>query len=62
MATQKTYKQLQGELDELLDKMQSGEPNIDEALKLYKKAQQIISQLEDYLKNVKNEVEHLKES
>lgn len=62
MTTQKTYKQLQSELDEITEQIQSSELDIDEALKLYKNAQQIIAQLEDYLKNAKNEVEHLKKS
>ncbi|MES2971502.1 MAG: exodeoxyribonuclease VII small subunit [Patescibacteria group bacterium] len=62
MATKKLYRELQAELDEVLEEMQSAELDIDKALDLYKKGQKLIAQLEDYLHNAKNEIEHLKKT
>lgn len=56
----KTYRELQTELDKVLDQLQSAELDIDKALELYKAGQELIEQLEDYLKNAKNEIETLK--
>ena len=52
MATNKTfdYQQLHRELDQLLEAMQAGDMDIDEATKAYKRGQEIITQLETYLK------------
>lgn len=58
--TKKTYKDLQTDLDDVLGELQSAELDIDKALDLYKKGQKLIEQLEDYLKNAKNDIEHLK--
>ena len=55
--TKKTYRELRGELDEVLAELQSAKLDIDKALELYKKGQVLIAQLEDYLKTAKNEIE-----
>ena len=60
MATKKSYKQLQTELDSVLSQLQSSELDIDSALNLYKEGQKLVGQLEEYLKSAKNEIEHLK--
>ncbi len=60
MRTKKTYKQLQGELDELLDQLQSVELDIDKALILHKEGEKLVAELEEYLTNAKDEIEHLK--
>jgi len=60
MAKQKSYRELQTELDMVLEQLQSSELDIDKALELYKKGQAGISQLEKYLQTAKNEIEHLK--
>ena len=57
---QKTHRELQAELDHVLAELQSAELDIDKALSLYKQGQKVIGQLEAYLKNAKNEIEHLK--
>ena len=62
MTAQKNYRELQAELDTITDKMQSQDSDIEESLQLYKQAQSIIKQLEDYLKTAQNEIEHLKKS
>ena len=60
MTGKKSYKQLQEELDELLEQLQSAELDIDKALILHKEGERLVGELESYLKNAKNEVEHLK--
>ncbi len=60
MAAKTSYKELQMQLDNTLGQLQSAELDIDKALDLYKQGQKLIKQLEDYLKNAKNEIEHLK--
>ena len=60
MAKQKSYRELQAELDDVLEQLQSSELDIDKALELYRKGQASISQLEKYLQTAKNEIEHLK--
>lgn len=58
--TKKSYRDLQTELDKVLDELQSAELDIDKALGLYKEGQGLIKQLEEYLQTAKNEIEHLK--
>lgn len=60
MAAKKLYVELQGELDEVLDQLQSSDLDIDKALELYKRGQKLVTQLETHLKTAKNEIEHLK--
>lgn len=59
MATKKSYRDLQAELDGVLAELQSAELDIDKALDLYKQGQKLIAQLEDYLQNAKNEITRL---
>lgn len=60
MATRKSYRDLQAELDEVLEKLQSAELDIDKALELYGQGQKLIEKLEAYLQTAKNEIEHIK--
>ena len=60
MTTKKTYRQLQEELDVLLEQLQSAELDIDKAIILHNEAERLIVQLEDYLAEAKNEIKHLK--
>ncbi len=60
MKSKKTYKQLQDELDALLEQFQSVELDIDKALILHKQGELLVKQLEDYLADAKNEIVHLK--
>ena len=62
MTVKKSYRELQSELDMVLEKLQSSELDIDRALELYKKGQELTKQLENYLQNAKNEIEHLKKT
>lgn len=60
MASKKSYRELQTELDSVLAQLQSSELDIDKALTLYKQGQKLIEELEEYLQTAKNEIEHLK--
>ncbi len=59
MTDKRSYKQLQHELDECLHEMQSADIDIDRALELHKKGQELIVQLEKHLDNAKVEIEKL---
>jgi len=48
------YKKLSAELDEILDKLRSGEVEINESITLFEKGNKIISDLEKYLKESEN--------
>ena len=61
MVAKKSYRKLQSELDKVLAEMQSADLDIDKALDLYKQGQKLLNELENYLKNAKNEIEHLRE-
>jgi len=54
------YHKLNEELDKILDELQSGELDIDEAVKKYERGQKIVSELETYLKTAKNKVTKVK--
>lgn len=60
MDAKKTYKQLQDELDALLEQFQSVELDIDKALILHREGELLVKQLEEYLADAKNEIVHLK--
>lgn len=53
---EKTYKQLQEELDGILILLQSGELDIDESMKAYEKGLTLVAQLEKYLKTAENTI------
>ncbi|MEO8863313.1 MAG: exodeoxyribonuclease VII small subunit [Candidatus Saccharimonadales bacterium] len=59
MTAKQTFKQLQADLDVVLEKLQSDEVDIDQALGLHKQGQDIIKQLEVYLKNAQNEIKKI---
>ncbi len=61
MTTIKSYTQMQTELDDVLEQLQSDGLDIDKALDLYKKGQKLVEQLENYLKTAKNKIEHIKQ-
>lgn len=58
--TQKTYKQLQAELDDVLEGIQSEELDVEEAIKLYEQGEKLIRELETYLKTAENKIKKLK--
>jgi exodeoxyribonuclease VII small subunit len=61
MAVKKTdYKELSGELDEILSRLQSADLDIDEAVKAYERGMAIAKELEDYLKTAENKIVKIK--
>lgn len=48
-ATQRNYKELSNELDDILARLQSSEISVDEAVSAYESGMKIITQLETYL-------------
>ncbi len=56
----KTYKQLQAELDEVMDKIQAEELDVEEAIKLFERGEKLIAELEQYLKTAENKIKRLK--
>lgn len=55
----KNYQALQTELDELLERLQSGELTIDESVPAYERGLKIIAELETYLKTAENTITEL---
>ena len=53
------YKELNNELDDILDQLQNPETDIDEALLLYARGQKVVKELEQYLKTAENSVKKL---
>ncbi len=56
----KTYKQLQAELDEVMEKIQAEELDVEEAIKLFERGEKLIAELELYLKTAENKIKRLK--
>lgn len=56
MAEKTNYKKLSTELDEILDNLQSGGVDIDEAMKLFERGQKIVAELQKYLKTAENKI------
>lgn len=54
------YKALSTELDQVLDKLQAGDVDIDEAMTLYERGMTITKELESYLKTAENKVRKVK--
>ncbi|HUD05592.1 MAG TPA: exodeoxyribonuclease VII small subunit [Candidatus Saccharimonadales bacterium] len=59
MAKKLSYDQLNLELEELITKLQDPNIGVDNALVLYKRGREIIKDLKEYLKTVKNTVEKI---
>lgn len=59
MAEKKNYHSLNSELDKVMAQLQA-DVDIDQAIVLYKQAQELIDELEKYLETAKNKVEKVK--
>jgi exodeoxyribonuclease VII small subunit len=57
---QPDYEELRRELDSILDDLQSGSLDIDQALERYKRGLELVKQLEKYLDKAENTVSELK--
>lgn len=56
------YRKLSDELNQILDKIQERDIEVDEAIKLYERGTDITKQLEDFLKNAENKITSLEKS
>jgi exodeoxyribonuclease VII small subunit len=54
------YETLKNELDSILDDLQSGSLDIDQALEKYKRGLELVKELEKYLDTAENTVRELK--
>ncbi len=54
------YRKLSNELNEIIDKLQNADLDIDESLKLYERGMKIVEELETYLKTAENQVNKIK--
>ncbi len=54
------YRKLNNELDDIVDKLQNADLDIDESLKLYERGMEIVRQLQAYLKDNQNRVTKIK--
>lgn len=59
MTKEVDYKTLSAELDEILQKLQSGELSIDDALPAYERGVALIKQLEKQLSTAENKITEL---
>jgi exodeoxyribonuclease VII small subunit len=57
---QVSYKDKREELDKAIARLQSDDLDVDEALILYKKSQDLIKELEDYLAQAENTINKYK--
>ena len=55
----KTYQELSDKLDNVINSLENPATTIDEAVSLYKEADQLIKTLKDYLENTRNEIKIL---
>ena len=56
------YKKLNNELEEIINKMQSDDLDIDEAIKQYERGMKLLDELQTYLKQAENKVTKIKRS
>jgi exodeoxyribonuclease VII small subunit len=54
---EKSYQQLKDELEEILNKLQHEDTDIDQAIELHKNGRQVLAQLEAYLKKITDGVD-----
>ena len=54
------YDDMSAELNEIIQSLQSGDSNLDDAVKQYERGIELINKLEKYLKEVENKITKLK--
>lgn len=58
---QLNYGEIKEQLDEVLEKMQDPNTDLDQVLKLHQKGKKLVKELESYLKGVEKEIESVKD-
>ncbi len=56
----RSFVELRNELDSVMNHLQEENLDIDEAIKLYKRGQELVAELSKYIKEAKNEISKLK--
>jgi exodeoxyribonuclease VII small subunit len=57
--TSKSYRQMAAELDQIMQWFESGDMDIDEAIKKYEEASNLINEMEKYLKTAENKIKKI---
>lgn len=60
MAESKSYAQLSAELHKIMEDLESGDLDIDEAVSCYERGLKLVGELENHLKRAENKVTELK--
>jgi exodeoxyribonuclease VII small subunit len=58
-AAQKSYREMAEQLDQIMLWFESGDIDIDEAVKKYEEASVLISEMEKYLKTAENKIKKI---
>lgn len=56
MSKEKSYRELNDELDGIISRLQSSDLDVDQVVKEYEKASVLVKQLEAYLKSASNKI------
>ncbi len=56
MSKEKSYRELNDELDGIISRLQSSDLDVDQVVKEYEKASVLVKQLEAYLKSAGNKI------
>jgi exodeoxyribonuclease VII small subunit len=57
-----SYETMYAELETIIESLQSGELNLDQAVKKYERSKELISKLEEYLDSAQNKITKIKTS
>lgn len=60
MKKDKSYRQLNKELEEIIYQLENELDDIDKAVELYKKGSQLLEQIDNYLKSAKTKIDQAK--
>ena len=61
MTKELDYKTLNVQLESILDELENGQLDVDEAIKQYQKGMEIVKELEKYLKTAENKVKKVQD-
>ena len=56
MGVKKDYSDMQNELNEIVNDLQSGNIDVDDAMKKYDRGQELVKEISEYLKNTENKI------
>ena len=56
MGVKQDYSDMQNELNEIVNDLQSGNIDVDDAMKKYDRGQELVKEISEYLKNAENKI------